>query len=226
MGALQTDRLDLAGAITSSVADCLHRSPQPALLGLMVDVGLRIGRPNDADARRVVLAASLAAATRGETGLAPSMAPGCLDAANDRVAGCREIHHRRPDLSILIMSMYDREQYFFEAVSSGAAGPVLKRHADRDIVAACSAVLRGESFIYPAALTSLMRTYRERLARGERTGRGPLTPREADVAKLIAEGQTAQQIAACLTISPKTVERHRANILEKLNLRDRVDLTR
>jgi DNA-binding NarL/FixJ family response regulator len=75
-------------------------------------------------------------------------------------------------------------------------------------------------------MTALMRTYLERLARGERPGRGPLTPREADVAKLIAEGNTAHQIAACLTISPKTVERHRANILEKLNLRDRVDLTR
>lgn len=152
-----------------------------------------------------------------------------LDVAMPRMTGlqaAREIHHRHPDLSILILSMYDREQYFFEAISSGAAGYVLKRQADQDIVDACRAALRGESFIYPAAMTSLMRTYLERLARGERPGRGPLTPREADVAKLIAEGQTAQQIASCLTISPKTVERHRANILEKLELRDRVDLTR
>ena len=75
-------------------------------------------------------------------------------------------------------------------------------------------------------LSSLMRSYLQRMARGERPGRGPLTAREADVAKLIAEGHTSQEIAACLTISPKTVERHRANILEKLELRDRVDLTR
>ncbi len=152
-----------------------------------------------------------------------------LDVAMPRMTGlqaAREIHHRRPELSILILSMYDREQYFFEAISSGAAGYVLKRQADQDIVDACRAALRGESFIYPAAMTSLMRTYLDRLARGERPGRGPLTPREADVAKLIAEGQTAQEIAACLVISPKTVERHRANILEKLDLRDRVDLTR
>ena len=152
-----------------------------------------------------------------------------LDVAMPRMTGlqaAREIHHRRPELSILILSMYDREQYFFEAISSGAAGYVLKRQADQDIVDACRAAMRGESFIYPAAMTSLMRTYLDRLARGERPGRGPLTPREADVAKLIAEGQTAQEIAACLVISPKTVERHRANILEKLDLRDRVDLTR
>lgn len=119
-----------------------------------------------------------------------------------------------------------REQYFFEAIAAGAAGYVLKSQADRDILAASRAVLRGESFIYPAALTSLMRSYLDRLASGERPGRGPITARETDVVKLIAEGHSSQQIAALLTISPKTVERHRANILEKLELRDRVDLTR
>ena len=152
-----------------------------------------------------------------------------LDVAMPRMTGlqaAREISRRRPTLPILILSMYDREQYFFEAIAAGAAGYVLKRQADQDIVAASRAALRGESFIYPAALTSLMRTYLERLTRGERPGRGPLTPRETDVAKLIAEGHSSQEIAACLTVSPKTVERHRANILEKLDLRDRVDLTR
>ncbi len=152
-----------------------------------------------------------------------------LDVAMPRMTGlqaARDISRRHPDLPILILSMYDREQYFFEAIAAGAAGYVLKRQADQDIVDACRAALRGESFLYPAALTSLMRAYLDRAARGERPGRGPLTAREADVAKLIAEGHTSQQIATCLTISPKTVERHRANILDKLELRDRVDLTR
>ena len=152
-----------------------------------------------------------------------------LDVAMPRMTGlqaAREISRRRPNLPILLLSMYDREQYFFESIAAGAAGYVLKRQADEDIVAACRAALRGESFIYPAALTSLMRTYLERVAKGDRPGRGPLTPREADIAKLIAEGHTSQQIATLLTISPKTVERHRANILEKLELRDRVELTR
>ena len=152
-----------------------------------------------------------------------------LDVAMPTMTGlqaARQMSRRRPDLPILILSMYDREQYFFEAIAAGAAGYVLKSQADRDILAASRAALRGESFIYPAALTSLMRSYLDRLTRGERPGRGPLTVREAEIVKLIAEGHTPKQIAALLTISPKTVDRHRANILDKLELRDRVDLTR
>ncbi len=86
--------------------------------------------------------------------------------------------------------------------------------------------LRGEPFIYPTALRTLMRRYLEAVERGETPGRGPLTPRESEIVKLIAEGRSSQEIAEALVISPKTVERHRANILEKLALRDRVELTR
>jgi DNA-binding NarL/FixJ family response regulator len=152
-----------------------------------------------------------------------------LDVAMPRMTGLqatREITRRRPGLPVLLLSMYDREQYFFEAVAAGAAGYVLKRQADRDVVDACRAALRGEPFIYPAALSALMRGYVDRAARGERPGRGPLTPRESEVAKLIAEGHSSGEIAELLAISPKTVERHRANILEKLELRDRVEVTR
>jgi DNA-binding NarL/FixJ family response regulator len=122
--------------------------------------------------------------------------------------------------------MYDREQYFFEAVAAGAAGYVLKRQADRDIIGACRAALRGEPFIYPKVLSTLMRRYLEHAERGEHPGRGPLTPRETEIVKLIAEGHSTQQIAELLTISPKTVERHRANLLDKLDMRDRVQVTR
>jgi DNA-binding NarL/FixJ family response regulator len=152
-----------------------------------------------------------------------------LDVAMPRMTGLqatREITRRRPALPVLLLSMYDREQYFFEAVAAGAAGYVLKRQADRDVVDACRAALRGEPFIYPAALSALMRGYVDRAARGERPGRGPLTPRESEVAKLIAEGHSSGEIAELLAISPKTVERHRANILDKLELRDRVEVTR
>ena len=152
-----------------------------------------------------------------------------LDIAMPRMTGlqaARELSRRRKDVRILILSMYDKEQYFFEALTAGASGYVLKRAADRDIVEACRKALRGESFIYPAALRTLMRRYLEAVERGERPGRGPLTPREAEIVKLIAEGESSQAIADLLVISPKTVERHRANILEKLALHDRVDLTR
>jgi DNA-binding NarL/FixJ family response regulator len=152
-----------------------------------------------------------------------------LDIAMPRMTGlqaARELSRRREDLRILILSMYDKEQYFFEALTAGASGYVLKRAADRDIVEACRRALRGEPFIYPTALRALMRRYLEAVERGEMPGRGPLTSREAEIVKLIAEGGSSQEIADLLVISPKTVERHRANILEKLAMHDRVDLTR
>ena len=122
--------------------------------------------------------------------------------------------------------MYDNEQYFFEALRAGASGYVLKSEADRDLVEACRGVLRGEPFIYPAALSALMRDYLQRGARGERIPDQILTPREDEVLKLIAEGHSSKEIAELLVISLKTVERHRANILQKLEMRDRTELTR
>ena len=152
-----------------------------------------------------------------------------LDVSMPRMTGlqaAREISRRRPGLPIVLLSMYDRDQYFFEAIAAGAAGYVLKQQADRDVVAACRGALRNEPFIYPAALGAVMRRYLERVARGEQPGRGSLSPRESQVVKLIAEGNSSAEIAELLVISLKTVERHRANILDKLGLRDRVEVTR
>ena len=138
----------------------------------------------------------------------------------------RELSKRLPELKVLILSMHDNEQYFFEALRVGASGYVLKSAADRDLVEACRAAMRGEPFIYPPAVRAIVRDYLERLAEGELEDTDPLTPRETEVVKLIAEGQTNREIAAELVISEKTVERHRANILGKLGMRDRVELTR
>ena len=121
--------------------------------------------------------------------------------------------------------MYDNEQFLFEALKAGASGYVLKSGADDDIVNACRAAMRGEPFLYPSAVHALIRDVVERGGeRGEELD--PLTPRELEVLKLIAEGHTSKEIAAPLVLSVKTVERHRANILGKLGMRDRVDLTR
>jgi DNA-binding NarL/FixJ family response regulator len=122
--------------------------------------------------------------------------------------------------------MYDNDQYFFEALRAGASGYVLKSVADRDLVEACRAVMREEPFIHPAALTALMREYLQRAGRGERLPGSILSARETEVVKLIAEGRSSQEIAALLVISVKTVERHRANVLQKLEMRDRTQLTR
>jgi DNA-binding NarL/FixJ family response regulator len=138
----------------------------------------------------------------------------------------RELTRRKPGLRILMLSMHDNEQYFFESLKAGATGYVLKSVADRDLVQACRAAMRDESFIYPGVMRTLVRTYLDRLRRGDRLPRAELTPREQEVVKLIAEGHSSKEIAALLTISLKTVERHRSNILQALGLRDRTQLTR
>jgi DNA-binding NarL/FixJ family response regulator len=142
------------------------------------------------------------------------------------LAAAREITSRRPDTRVLMLSMHDSEQYFFEALKAGASGYVLKSAADRDLIEACRATMRGEPVIYGGAVTALIREHLERVRRGEDTKEDPLTARELEVVKLIAEAYTNDQIAEELVISRKTVERHRANILEKLGMRDRVELTR
>jgi DNA-binding NarL/FixJ family response regulator len=151
-----------------------------------------------------------------------------LDVTMPRMTGLHaasELHRRRPELRVLILSMHDNEQYLFEALKAGASGYVLKSVADRDLVEACRATMRGEPFLYPGAVKALIRDHLERARAGEIV-RDPLSPRETEIVKLVAEGHTSREIAETLVISEKTVERHRTNILEKLGMRDRVELTR
>jgi DNA-binding NarL/FixJ family response regulator len=164
-----------------------------------------------------------------ELGLREDVDLAVLDVAMPRrtgLAAARELTRRRPRLKVLMLSVHDVDQYFFEALKAGASGYVLKTVADRDLVQACRAVLRGEPFLYPPTVRTLMREYLDRAADGEAVREDLLTPREREVVKLVAEAYTSEQIAELLIISPKTVERHRENILNKLGLRDRVELTR
>ncbi len=150
-----------------------------------------------------------------------------LDIAMPRMTGlqtARELSRQFPDIRILMLTMYDNEQYLFEALKAGASGYVLKSVADRDLVEACRAAMRGEPFLYPGAVTTLIRSYLERV--GEDEPPKVITEREEEVLKLVAEGHSSRDIAAMLHISVKTVERHRANLLQKLGLRDRLELTR
>ncbi|MEU3448231.1 response regulator transcription factor [Streptomyces thermolilacinus] len=152
-----------------------------------------------------------------------------LDIAMPRLTGlqaARELARRQPDLRILMLTMYDNEQYFFEALAAGASGYVLKSVADRDLVEACRAVMRGEPFLYPGTVSTLVRSYLDRVRDGADLPAKPITDREEEILKLVAEGHTSKQIADLLCISVKTVERHRANLLQKLGLRDRLELTR
>ncbi|MFD0203343.1 MULTISPECIES: response regulator [Saccharothrix] len=152
-----------------------------------------------------------------------------LDIAMPRLTGlqaARELSRLQPDLRILILTMYDNEQYFFEALKAGASGYVLKSVADRDLVEACRASMRGEPFLYPGAVTALIRNYLDRVRDGADIPDKAITDREEEILKLVAEGHSSKDIAGLLVISVKTVERHRANLLQKLGLKDRLELTR
>ncbi|WP_374985080.1 response regulator [Streptomyces fradiae] len=152
-----------------------------------------------------------------------------LDVAMPRMTGlqaARELSARHPSTRILMLSMYDNEQYFFQSLKAGACGYVLKSVADRDLVAACRAAMRGEPFLYPGAVTALVRDYLDRARHGEEPPDRVLTAREEEILKLVAEGHSSKDIADMLVISVKTVQRHRANVLQKLGLRDRLQLTR
>jgi DNA-binding NarL/FixJ family response regulator len=153
-----------------------------------------------------------------------------LDVAMPRMTGLQaaaDLSRRRPELRLLMISMYDNEQYLYEALKAGASGYVLKSAADRDLVEACRATMRGEPFLYPAAVTALVRDYLSNArVDAEDVPGAPLTPRELEVLKLIAEAHTSDQIALELGVARRTVDRHRENILAKLGMRDRVELTR
>jgi DNA-binding NarL/FixJ family response regulator len=195
---------------------------------VMVRRGLRLVIDAEPDLRVVAEAGDGAEAVAivrdaGELDLA------ILDVSMPRLTGLQaaaELSRLRPDLRVLMLSMHDNEQYLFEALKAGACGYVLKAAADRDLVEACRAALRGEPFLYPSAIAALIGDYLDRARHGEHEPQDPLTPRELEVVKLIAEAHTNEDIAALLSISRKTVERHRENILAKLGMRDRVQLTR
>ena len=176
-----------------------------------------------------VIAEASTGAEAVELGVREPVDLAVLDVAMPRMTGLQaavELTDRRPALRVLMLSMYDSEQYLYEALRAGASGYVLKSAADRDLVEACRAAMRGEPFLYPGAVTALIRDYLDRArTEGEPPG-DPLTPREVEILKLIAEAWTSDQIALELGISRRTVDRHRENLLAKLGMRDRVELTR
>jgi DNA-binding NarL/FixJ family response regulator len=182
----------------------------------------------DAQADLEVVAEVEDGAEAVERGLRDDVDLAILDVSMPRLTGIQaaaELHRRRPGLRLLMLSMYDNEQFLLESLRAGASGYVLKSDADQDIVDACRRAMRGQSFLYPSAVTALVRDYVERGGTDDDRFE-VLTRRELQVLKLIAEAHTSKEIAAELVISIKTVDRHRQNILEKLGMSDRVELTR
>ena len=186
--------------------------------------GLKLLLERQADIEVVGEAADGAEAVERALALRPDLA--ILDVSMPLLTGIQathEIKRHAPEIDVLVLSMHDDERYVFEALKAGASGYVLKREADQDLVDAVRSVTRGEPFLTNAATETLVREWMA----DETTGpREPLSQREQEVLKLIAEAHTNRAIGEILHLSEKTVESHRGNILRKLGMRDRVELVR
>jgi two-component system response regulator NreC len=143
------------------------------------------------------------------------------------IEAARRIKVQSPGTSVLALTMYEDDQYFFEMLRAGASGYVPKRAAPDELASAIRAVSRGEVFIHPSLAGRLVQDYLQRRdMEVQEQAAGDLTPREQEVLTLIAQGLSNNEIADQLVISAKTVDRHRENIMRKLNLHNRVDLVK
>jgi DNA-binding NarL/FixJ family response regulator len=194
---------------------------------LVVRRGLRLVLDSEPDLRVVAEASDGVEAV--ERGLAQPLELAILDVSMPGLTGiqaARQLIAHRPALRVLILSMHAGDRYRLAAMEAGAGGYVPKAVADRELVAACRAVIRGDAFVYPE---DPRRAWGPEDRKGRVRADTPesvLSPRELEVAKLVAEGNSTREIADALVISEKTVERHRGSVLDKLRMRDRVDLTR
>ena len=157
----------------------------------------------------------------------------------DGLEACQHIRNEQPTTQVLILTMHESEEYFLQALRMGAAGYLVKKAAPSDLQMAISSIAQGGAFLYPGLAKALIRSYTTHTNFDTHTTRehkinSPnlaqslqvLTPREIEVLKLVAEGHTNQEIADQLTLSIKTVQAHRANVMEKLELRDVTHLVR
>ncbi len=145
----------------------------------------------------------------------------------DGLEATRRIHQSCPEVKVLVLTIHDSEEYLFQILEAGGAGYLVKDSADTDLVNAIHAVYRGEAFLSPLAAKMVIKRYLRAVGQEEqKQNYEDLTKREKEILKLIADGYTNQEIADLLIISVKTVETHRAHILEKLELRTRADLVK
>jgi two-component system, NarL family, response regulator NreC len=152
-----------------------------------------------------------------------------MDVAMSGIGGIeatRRIKASSPDTAVLALTMHEDEHYFFEMLNAGASGYVPKRAAPDDLVSAIRSVSQGDVFLYPALAKVLVKEFLRQSEAGQAEAREPLTEREREVVAYIAEGYTNREIAEALSISIKTVDRHRENILTKLCLHNRAELVR
>lgn len=139
----------------------------------------------------------------------------------------QKIKRENPSVKVLILTMYETEQYIIEMLHSGASGYILKRAAARELVSAIQAVSQGNAYLYPSVAKKVLNGYLEQIKAGEKEDdHERLSVRELDVLCLVAEGKTNKEIANLLSISVHTVQTHRLNLMKKLKVHDRTQLVR
>ncbi len=145
----------------------------------------------------------------------------------DGLEATRRIQQCCPEVKVLVLTVHDNEEYLFQVLKAGGSGYVVKKSADTELISAIRAVHRGEAFLSPMATKMVIGGYIQAVSQ-ERAKQNDtnLTSREKEVLKLITEGYTNQEVADRLIISVKTVESHRAHILDKLELHTRADLVK
>ena len=136
----------------------------------------------------------------------------------------RQIKHEHPEINVLVLTMYDHEEYFRQMLEVGASGYIIKRAAATELVSAIRAVYNGEAVLSPAITRLVLEDYLNRDIRSDKDDPNALSSREREVLQLIAEGKTSREIADILHLSVKTVQSHRTSLMQKLDLHDRGDL--
>jgi two-component system response regulator NreC len=182
---------------------------------------------NERDVEIIGEASSAAEAIEGAVRLKPTVI--LMDIGLPDLSGIdatREIKKRASDVAIVALTIHEDEEYFFKMLESGASGYVPKRAAPEELLTAIRAAASGQVYLYPSLAKLLVRDFLDGgRATGEQTT-SDLTDREQEVLTYLAEGASNEEIAASLVISPKTVARHRENIMRKLNLHSRAELVR
>lgn len=143
------------------------------------------------------------------------------------IEATRQIQQRHPAVKVVVLSMHANEEYVFQVLQAGASGYVLKQSDSLEVVSAIRAAVAGGSFLSPPISRTVIEDYLRRAqARGRGSDAEQLTSREREVLQLLAEGKSNRDIADELSISIKTVETHRANMMTKLGLSSKTELVK
>jgi two-component system, NarL family, response regulator NreC len=193
----------------------------------VVRSGLKMLLENERDVEIIGEASSASEAIEAAMRLKPTVI--LMDIGLPDLSGIdatREIKKRVSDVSIVALTIHEDEEYFFKMLEAGASGYVPKRAAPEELITAIRAAATGQVYLYPSLAKLLVRDFLDGGRAGSEQTTSDLTDREQEVLTYLAEGASNEEIAASLVISPKTVARHRENIMRKLNLHSRAELVR